>query len=194
MEASAEQAVGATRLWLERAVIGLELCPFARAAHAREQVRFRVSAAETQEDLLHDLAGAALALRDEDPERVETLLLIHPGVLGDFLEYNDFLDLAEGLLAELGLEDVFQLASFHPDYRFAGAEPDAIENCTNRSPYPILQLLRVDSVARAVAALADPAEIYERNIVTLRSLGRDGWDRLGLAPPGSNGAAKRTVR
>ena len=153
----------------------------ARAAHVRDQIRYLVSAADSPEGLLHDLADAARELSAEDPERLDTLLLIHPGVLADFLDYNDFLDLAEGLLEELGLDEVFQLASFHPEYRFAGTEPDAIENYTNRSPYPMLQLLRQDSVARAIAALADPAEIYERNILTLRKLGLAGWNRLGLA-------------
>lgn len=181
---SAEQAIAATKQWLERAVIGLDLCPFARAVHARDQIRWRVSAADTPERLLLDLAEAAEELRGEDPARVDTLLLIHPRVLADFLEYNDFLDLAEGLLEELGLDGELQLASFHPDYRFADAEPDAVENRTNRSPYPMLHLLRVESVARATDAMADPAEIYERNIRTLRALGRDGWDRLGLARPG----------
>ena len=122
------------------------------------------------EELLH--------LRDTPAAEVDTTLVVHPQVLGDFLDYNDFLEQADALVVELELEGVLQVASFHPQYQFAGTLPDDIENCTNRSPYPTLHLLREDSVSRAVAAYPDADVIVDRNIETLRTLGRDGWDKL----------------
>ena len=178
-----QDVVAATQDWLEKAVIGLDLCPFARAVHAQGLIRYAVSAAETPEALLADLAAELRALAAADPAAVETTLLIHPRALADFLDYNDFLAVADAAVAGLGLTGEIQIASFHPRYQFAGTAPDAIENHTNRSPYPMLHLLREASVERAVAALADPAEIYERNIATLARLGHAGWRRLGLAAP-----------
>jgi hypothetical protein len=170
--------IEATRRWLERAVIGLNLCPFAKAVHAKGQVRYVLSDATTPEALLEDLGEALLHLRDAPAEEVDTTLIVHPQVLGDFLDYNDFLEQADALVAELGLEGVLQVASFHPGYQFADSTPDDIENCTNRSPYPTLHLLREDSVSRAVAACPDPDAIVERNVETLRTLGRNGWEAL----------------
>ncbi|MDG6348351.1 DUF1415 domain-containing protein [Luteimonas sp. 8-5] len=170
--------IAETQRWLERAVIGLNLCPFAKAVHAKGQVRYVLSAATTPEALLEQLAGELLLLRDTPAVQVDTTLLVHPDVLGDFLDYNDFLDQADALVAGLGLEGVLQVASFHPQYQFAGSEPDDIANCTNRSPYPTLHLLREDSVERAVAAYPDPDAIIDRNIQTLTDLGRDGWEAL----------------
>ncbi|WP_058833656.1 DUF1415 domain-containing protein [Luteimonas abyssi] len=170
--------VADTRRWLERAVIGLNLCPFAKAVTAKDQVRFVLSDATTPEALLQTLAEELARLRDTPPDVVDTTLLIHPQVLGDFLDYNDFLELAEALVAELDLEGVLQVASFHPDYRFAGTADDDIANHTNRSPHPTLHLLREDSVTRAVAAYPDPDVIIERNVRTLETLGHDGWMRL----------------
>ena len=170
--------IAETQRWLERAVIGLNLCPFAKAVHAKGQVRYVLSAATTPEALLEQLAGELLLLRDTPAAQVDTTLLVHPDVLGDFLDYNDFLDQADALVAGLGLEGVLQVASFHPQYQFAGSEPDDIANCTNRSPYPTLHLLREDSVERAVAAYPDPDAIIDRNIQTLTDLGRDGWQKL----------------
>jgi len=187
---SSEAIVAATKLWLERAVIGLDLCPFAKAVHVRDQIRYVVSDAETAEALLADLTVELQALSEADPAVVETTLLIHPRVLGDFLEYNDFLGAANAAVAGLGLAGEIQIASFHPRYRFAGSGPNDIENYTNRSPYPMLHLLREASVERAVAAFPDTARIYEKNVATLRRLGREGWDRLGLTPP----AAARSPR
>jgi hypothetical protein len=163
-------------------VIGLDLCPFARAVHSREQIRWVVSGAATPEELLADLLGELRTLADADPAAIDTTLLIHPSVLGDFLDYNDFLGVADAALADLGLQGTLQIASFHPRYQFAGTAPDDVENCTNRSPYPILQLLREASVERAVAAFPDAAAIYEKNIATLRRLGVEGWRRLGIDP------------
>jgi hypothetical protein len=180
------EIIAATRAWLEKAVIGLDLCPFARAVHLRDQIRYVVSAAETPAALLAALAGELQALAAADPEAIDTTLLIHPRVLADFLDSNDFLDVADAAIAELGLEGEIQIASFHPRYQFAGTEPDDIENLTNRSPYPILHLLREASVERAVAAFPDASKIYEKNIRTLRRLGREGWQRLGLDPGGAD--------
>ena len=170
--------IAATRRWLERAVIGLNLCPFAKAVHAKGQVRFVLSDATTPEALLAQLGEELLLLRDADPEAIDTTLLVHPGVLGDFLDYNDFLDQADALVEALGLEGVLQVASFHPDYRFAGTAPDEPGNCSNRSPYPMLHLLREASVDRAVAAYPDPDVIVRRNIETLERLGIEGYRRL----------------
>jgi uncharacterized protein len=174
-----EAVVAATRRWLERAVLGLNLCPFARPVYVREQIRYTVSAATTPEALLSDLI-AELRTLAAAPETIETTLLIHPDVLNDFLDYNDFLGIAEATVADLGLEGVIQIASFHPRYRFAGTAEDDIENYTNRSPYPLLHLLREASVERAVAAFPEAAEIYEKNIATMRALGIEGWRRLGI--------------
>lgn len=180
---SADQAVAATRAWLEKAVIGLNLCPFAGAVHLGNRIRYAVSDARTPEALLTDLARELQTLAATDPAEVETTLLIHPQVLDDFLDYNDFLDIADAAVEELGLTGTVQVASFHPHYRFAGTAPDAIENYSNRSPWPMLHLLREESVERALAAFPDSGKIPERNIETLRSLGHDGWRRLGLAAP-----------
>jgi hypothetical protein len=176
--AAGDDPVALTRRWLERAVIGLNLCPFAKAVVAREQVRFVLSDATTPEALLAELGEELLRLRDTPAEQIDTTLLIHPQVLDDFLDYNDFLDDADALVEALALEGVLQVASFHPDYQFAGSAPDDVENFTNRAPYPILHLLREDSVARAVAAFPDPDAIVERNIETLRGIGVDGWKKL----------------
>ncbi len=170
--------IHATREWLEKAVIGLNLCPFAKAVHLRGQVRFVVSDATDEESLLADLLHELESLYDADAGEVETTLLIHPWVLGDFLDYNQFLDIADAAISELELDGEIQVASFHPDYQFAGSQPGDIENFSNRSPYPTLHLLRETSIARAVAAFPDAASIYDRNIDTLRSLGHAGWKRL----------------
>jgi hypothetical protein len=169
-----------TRLWIERAVIGLNLCPFAKAVVARGQVRYLLSDAATPEALLETLGDELVRLRDTPAANIDTTLIVHPWVLTDFLDYNDFLDAADALVAELGLEGELQVASFHPHYQFAGSAPDDIDNCTNRSPHPTLHLLREDSVSRAVAAYPDPDAIVERNIATLRQLGAEGWRKLLL--------------
>ncbi|KAF1687236.1 hypothetical protein B1992_04435 [Pseudoxanthomonas broegbernensis] len=172
------EAIAATRRWLERAVIGLNLCPFAKAVHVKEQVRFAFSDATTPGQLIEQLGEELLRLRDTPAERIDTTLLVHPYVLQDFLDYNDFLDQADALVEALELDGELQVASFHPDYRFAGSGPDDIENYSNRAPYPTLHLLREDSVGRAVEAYPDPDAIVERNYATLRRLGHEGWRRL----------------
>lgn len=179
--------IEATRAWLERAVIGLDLCPFARSVHLSNRIRFCVSDARRPETLLEDLARELIALQEADPDACETTLLIHPWVFGDFLDFNDFLDAVDGAIEELGLEGEIQVASFHPDYQFAGTVPDDIENYTNRSPYPTLHLLRESSIERAVAAHPDIDGVPEKNIRTLRALGIEGWRRLWLDDAGAKG-------
>ena len=173
-----DDPVAVTLRWLERAVIGLNLCPFAKAVVARQQVRFVLSDADTPGDLLAQLGEELLWLRDASAETVDTTLLVHPHVLNDFLDYNDFLGDADALVEALGLDGELQVASFHPDYQFAGSVVDDVENFTNRSPYPTLHLLREDSVSRAVDAFPDPDAIVGRNVETLRRLGADGWRKL----------------
>jgi uncharacterized protein len=177
-----EDIIAATKHWLEAAVIGLELCPFAKPVHTQDLIRYAVSSAETPEQLLADLLVELETITAADPAEIETTLLIHPEALADFLDYNDFLDAAEAAIEDLGLTGIIQIASFHPQYQFAGTEPDDIENYTNRSPYPILQLLRESSVERVVASYPETSRIFERNIETLRRLGLKGWERLGLGP------------
>ncbi len=185
MTTGAEAVIAATQDWLVKAVIGLNLCPFARAVYAGDRIRYVVSDATTPEALLEALAEELQALADIDETRTETTLLIHPQVLGDFPDYNDFMELADALVADLGLEGVLQVAGFHPQYQFADTAPDDPGNCSNRSPYPILHLLRESSVERAVAAHPDTAQIYRDNIETLRRLGREGWERLKVGAPRS---------
>lgn len=174
----AADVIGATRRWLERAVIGLRLCPFAANAYSGGRVRISVSAQTSSAGLLEELRGELEWLHAQDPNQWETTLLIHPFALTDFHAYNDFLAECDAALAELGLEGLLQIASFHPDYQFAGTRAQDIENCTNRSPYPMLHLLREDSIERALAGVPDPDEIYRRNIRTLHELGHAGWQRL----------------
>jgi uncharacterized protein len=170
--------VAATRRWLERSVIGLNLCPFAESVYRGGRVRFRVVEERSAAALLSELQQELKLLNEADPLSVETSLLIHPWVLTDFVEYNDFLSVCEAVIAELDLEGEVQVASFHPQYQFAGTQADDIENYTNRSPYPMLHLLRESSVERAIEAVPDTDEIYKRNIRTLRGLGHEGWQRL----------------
>ena len=177
---SAEDFIAATRTWVEKAVIGLNLCPFAKAVHAKGQIRYVVSLAQTPEALLETLIQELELLAQADPEKIDTTLLIHPHVFTDFLDFNDFLDVADAALEDLKLDSIIQVASFHPDYQFAGTAPDAIDNFTNRSPYPTLHLLRESSIERAVETFPDTATIFEKNIETLRRIGSEGWRDLGF--------------
>jgi hypothetical protein len=178
MRIHSDEIISATRHWMEKSVIGLNLCPFAENPYKGNRVRFSVSEQRSAAGLLEDLSAELRALAAADPKHLETTLLIHPGVLADFIEYNDFLEVCDATVVELNLEGVLQVASFHPQYQFAGSQPDDIENYTNRSPYPMLHLLREASVSRAVEAAGDTDEIYRRNIRTLRALGHAGWERL----------------
>lgn len=175
------EAIAATKLWLERAVIGLNLCPFAKGVHVKNQVRYVVSAAETPEELLRDLLSELEILAEASPSEIDTTLLIHPRVLTDFLDYNDFLEVADAALEEVDLDGELQIASMHPQYQFADTELDDITNYTNRSPYPTLHLLREDSIDEAVEAFPEAEMIFEKNIETMRKLGHEGWNALGLA-------------
>lgn len=175
-----EAVTAATEQWLEKAVIGLNLCPFAKAVHVKKQVRYVVSEASTPEELLEDLVKELEFLADADPAVVDTTLLIHPLVLQDFEDYNEFLDVADAALEELELDGVLQVASFHPEYQFADTDKNDISNYTNRSPYPTLHLLREESIDRAVEAFPEAAEIFEKNIETMEKLGHEGWDKLGV--------------
>jgi uncharacterized protein len=181
--ASFDAVIAATRAWLEQAVIGLNLCPFAKAVHVKNQIRYVVSEAQTAEALLTELLLELKTLAAADPDEIDTTLLIHPYTLTDFLDYNDFMDIADAAIQELDLSGEIQIAGFHPQYQFADSNADDIENYTNRSPYPTLHLLREASVERAVAAFPDAGVIFESNIATLRRLGHEGWLRLGLVAP-----------
>jgi uncharacterized protein len=166
-----DTVINATRGWLENVVIGLNLCPFAKAVYVKSQIRFVVSDARDSDVLLEDVERELQFLAQTDPAQTDTTLLIHPNVLTDFLDYNDFLDVCDAVVEELELDGVLQVASFHPEYQFADTEMDDIGNFTNRSPFPTLHLLREESVTRAVESFPDVEGIYQKNIVTLRALG-----------------------
>lgn len=178
-----EQVIAATVRWVERAVIGLDLCPFAGRVHEEQRIRYVVTDADSPQALVEALVAELEFLAAAPPAVVETTLLIHPRVFDDFLDYNDFLEVADAAVDEIGLTGQLQVASFHPRYQFAGTDVDDVENCTNRSPYPMLHLLREESVERAVEGYPDTEQIYKRNIETLRRLGREGWDKLGVGDP-----------
>jgi uncharacterized protein len=171
-----------TGRWLERAVIGLNLCPFAKAVHVKRQIHYAVSTATDRPQLLADLAKELDDLVAIDAASRETTLLIIPNGLRDFLDFNDFMEEAERVVNERELEGVIQLASFHPDYQFAGTEVGDITNFTNRSPYPTIHLLREESIERAVNAFPQPEAIYEANMKTLCELGVQGWTALDVGP------------
>jgi uncharacterized protein len=175
--------VAQTRDWLEKAVIGLNLCPFAKAVHVKEQVQYVVSDAQDPDELLADLKRELLDLAAADPAVTDTTLLMHPQVLADFLDFNDFLEDADALLEELELDGVLQIASFHPQFQFADTDPDEMGNYSNRAPWPTLHLLREDSIDKAVEAFPEAGDIFERNIETLEKLGVEGWRALFAAPP-----------
>ncbi|WP_426391651.1 DUF1415 domain-containing protein [Variovorax sp. R-27] len=179
---AAAQAEADTRRWLERAVIGLNLCPFAKAVHVKSQIHYAVYEPAEAADLMDALLAEAKDLAALDAAVRDTTLLIAPNTLADFLDFNDFTARAERRLARAGFDGVFQLASFHPQFQFAGTEVDALGNATNRAPYPTLHLLREDSVSRAVEAFPEAEAIFERNIDTLEALGSDGWVALDVGP------------
>jgi hypothetical protein len=178
MSSSSQQVIAETRAWVDRAVIGLNLCPFAKAVQARSQIRYVVTLATDGDALLAGLRDEMDRLVAADPAVVDTTLLIHPQVLADFRDYNDFLGAADELLEQLGYDGILQVAGFHPQFQFAGTAADDVTNATNRSPFPTLHLLREESVDRAVAAFPLAEEIYGRNIRTLQALGADGWAAL----------------
>jgi hypothetical protein len=171
-------ALDQTRTWVEQAVIGLNLCPFAKAPQVKGLVRYVQSQATDPAALLGDLIDELQRLFKSPSERLETTLLVHPLVFTDFADFNDFLGVAEDAVTDLGLEGVIQVASFHPDYRFEGTAADDITNATNRSPHPTLHLIREDSIDRAVAAFPEAETIYEANMATMERMGPAGWAAL----------------
>jgi len=173
-----EEVARVTQLWLTRAVIGLNLCPFAKRVHVKRQIRYVVSAATEEADVAAELESELQLLADTDAQEIDTTMLILPDGMADFYEFNDFLDTADRLLKRLRLRGVLQVASFHPDYQFADTQPDDIENYTNRAPFPILHLLREDSIEEVLETYPDPDDIYEKNQETLRRLGLEGWRKL----------------
>jgi len=175
--------VAAMREWIEKAVIGLNLCPFAKAVYVKNQVRYVVSRAPHLDGFLEDLDRELDFLAAADPDEIDTTLLIHPTLLPDFLDFNDFMQLAEAAIEEHELEGVIQIASFHPQFQFAGTDPEDMGNYTNRAPFPTLHLLREASIERAVAAFPEAETIYERNIETLKKLGLAGWRALRSSKP-----------
>jgi hypothetical protein len=181
--ATTAAAIALTCRWLELAVIGLNLCPFAKAVYVKQQIRYAVTAATTAEELHAELRHELELLGQANPEEVDTTLLIHPQAMTDFIDFHFFLREADAMIKRLGHEGNLQIASFHPAYEFAGSAPDDIANYTNRSPHPMLHLLREASIDRAVAAFPDAGAIYERNIETLRRLGHNGWNRLFVPNP-----------
>ncbi|WP_157314733.1 DUF1415 domain-containing protein [Chitinibacter sp. GC72] len=178
---SDELVIEKTRHWLEQAVIGLNLCPFAKAVYVKNQIRFVVSHARHLDGFLDDLDRELDFLAGVSADEVDTTLLIHPTLFPDFEVFNDFLAIADEVVAEHELEGTLQIASFHPDFQFADTEPGDIGNYTNRAPFPILHLLREESIAKAVAAFPNPEAIFERNIATLEKIGLSGWLALGLS-------------
>ena len=173
-----KQIIAYTSAWVELVVIGLNLCPFAKPVHTKGQIDYFLSHARDQATLAADLRLAMQRLIASTPDSMDTCLLIHPWVLSDFYDYNNFLDIADAILDELELIGVLQIASFHPHYQFAGTTEDDVTNCTNRSPFPMLHLLREESLDKATAAVPDANVIVDRNLDTMISLGHEGWNRL----------------
>ncbi|MEQ2005687.1 MAG: DUF1415 domain-containing protein [Limisphaerales bacterium] len=181
--------IAAMRRWVDKAVIGLNLCPFAKAVQVKGQVRYVVSDARTADALLADLGTELELLHATPPEQTDNTLLIHPHVLGEFFDFQTFLPRADAALKKARLVGEIQIASFHPHYQFADTDPEAISNYTNRAPFPTLHLLREASIERAVESV--PAEsIYENNIQTLTKLGHAGWEKLGIKPAGTPEAGR----
>ncbi len=180
MPACNETVTAHTRLWLEKAVIGLNLCPFAKAPYVKGLVRISVSRAKHLDGFLEDLDRELQLIGSAPPEEIETTLLVHPDLFGDFLVFNDMLDLADQAVADNGLEGIIQIAPFHPDFRFEGTEADDITNYTNRSPYPTLHLIRESSISKAAEAFPDAEAIFGRNMALLEEMGQQGWDALQI--------------
>ena len=175
-----DQIIALTRSWVELVVIGLNLCPFAKPVHVKNQINYSLSHARDEDELTNDLRHSLEILLTTSPDMMDTSLLIHPWVLSDFVDYNNFLDIADVILDEHDLTGIVQIASFHPDYQFAGTSSDDVTNCTNRSPFPMLHLLREESMDKATAALPDASVIVDRNLETMTSLGYEGWNDLQL--------------
>ena len=176
----AATVTGHTRQWLEKAVIGLNLCPFAKAPHVKNLVRISVSQARHLDGFLEDLDRELQLLGDTPADELETTLLVHPTLFPDFDTFNQMLDIADAAVVDNSLEGIVQIAPFHPDFQFEGTDSDDIGNYTNRSPYPTLHLIREDSIAKAAQAFPDASAIFERNIALLEKMGHEGWDKLDI--------------
>lgn len=182
-----------TRQWLEKAVIGLNLCPFAKAPHVKNLVRISVSQARHLDGFLEDLDRELQLLGDTPADELETTLLVHPTLFPDFDTFNQMLDIADAAVVDNGLEGIVQIAPFHPDFQFEGTDSDDIGNYTNRSPYPTLHLIREDSIAKAAQAFPDASAIFERNIALLEEMGHEGWDKLDIPRcPFPHGKSKKS--
>jgi uncharacterized protein len=179
---SDEVVLSRSRQWLERAVIGLNLCPFAKSVHVKGQIRWVVSRAQTPQAVLEELVRELRHLAEVDPELTDTTLLVLPEAFADFLDFNDFLDVADAALEDLALDGVLQIANFHPNFQFADTDEDDVTNNTNRAPWPTLHLIREASIDRAVEVFPEAETIYERNMVLMRELGPEGWARLWDEP------------
>ncbi|PSJ80932.1 DUF1415 domain-containing protein [Neisseria iguanae] len=175
-----QTVIGHTKQWLEKAVIGLSLCPFAKAPYVKDRMRIVVSETTHLDGFLEDLDRELQYLGETSADELETTLLVHPTLFGDFLLFNEMLDIADEAVADNQLQGVVQIAPFHPDFQFAGTEADDISNYTNRSPYPTLHLIREDSIAKATEAFPEAAAIFERNIALLEDMGQEGWNQLDI--------------
>ena len=174
------QVITDSQKWLERAVIGLNLCPFAKSVHVKSLIRYAISDAKSESELLADLQSELIFLNSVSPTITDTTLLIAPMCLHDFLEFNQFILKANKSLTKLDLDGIFQIATLHPQYQFAGTDVDDITNYTNRAPYPTLHLLRESSIDRALQAIPNAESIFEVNMNTMRRIGLEGWRDLGL--------------
>ena len=169
-----------TKQWLEKAVIGLNLCPFAKAPHVKNLIRIVVSEARHLDGFLEDLDRELQLLGNTPASELETTLLVHPTLFPDFETFNQMLEIADDAVVENKLEGIIQIAPFHPDFQFEGTEADDISNYTNRSPYPTLHLIREDSISKAAEAFPDASAIFDRNIALLEKMGHEGWDKLDI--------------
>ncbi|MBV7539981.1 DUF1415 domain-containing protein [Acidovorax sp. sic0104] len=190
--AAATAFISDTVRWLEQAVIGLNLCPFAKGVHVKGQIHYALALSADLGEVLELLRDELTALVETPAQKRDTTLIILPHCLQDFLDFNDFLGHAEALLEDMELDGTLQIASFHPQFQFAGTDADDVTNCTNRSPYPTLHLLREESIDRAVEAFPDAESIFEKNMEVLEALGPQGWTELGVGPSGDD--AVTTVR
>ena len=174
---STKHYIDLTKNWLEKLVIGLNLCPFAKLPFNQNRIRYVVESGD-KEALMQTFLSELALLTEKTDKEVETTLIIHPNVLTDFYDYLDFVAEADEQIDDSGLRGTIQVASFHPDYQFAGTNPEDVENYTNRSPFPMLHLIREDSIEKALEHYPDPEMIPERNIETMKRLGLEGVQQI----------------
>lgn len=167
-----------TRRWVENLVIGLNLCPFAKSVYSKDQVKIHVSEGKDLDCVSDTLVQLLQELDSTPAQQIDTTLLVIPYLFQDFYDFNDYMDVAEGVLERLDLLGKIQIANFHPAYQFAGTQADEMSNYTNRSPYPILHLIREASLDKATHQFPDASIIFERNIALMQELGIDAWEKL----------------